>query len=217
MAQEPRLDIIRAALGDPSRARMLCELMDGQAYTSKELAAAAGVSPQTASVHLDRLAHNGLTSSLRSGRHHYHRICGRKVAHALETLAGLLPTDHLHRTGLRRARQPDALIARCCYDHIAGRLGVLIAQRWLDNGTLRREGGGAVVTPGGIETLRRLGLRAASLDRGRPPRVSICLDWSERRMHLSGPLGVLLLRHAFSDGWLERRHGSRTLLVTTRG
>lgn len=69
MAIEPRLDIIGAALADPSRCRILCELMDGRAFTNKELACAADISPQTTSAHLKQLEMAGLTSSLRSGRH----------------------------------------------------------------------------------------------------------------------------------------------------
>ena len=89
MAIEPRLDIIGAALADPSRSRILCELMDGRAFTNKELACAADVSPQTASAHLKQLEMAGLTSSLRSGRHVYHRIAGADVAQVLEGLASL--------------------------------------------------------------------------------------------------------------------------------
>ena len=95
MTIEPRLDIIGAALADPSRSRILCEMMDGRAFTNKELACAANVSPQTASAHLKQLEQAGLTASLRSGRHVYHRIANAEVAAILEGLAQLSPTEHL--------------------------------------------------------------------------------------------------------------------------
>ena len=46
---------IAAAVGEPARARMLYCLVDGRARTSTELAVVAGVTPSTASVHLQRL------------------------------------------------------------------------------------------------------------------------------------------------------------------
>ena len=46
---------IAAAIGEPARARILYCLVDGHARTSTELSVVAGVSPPTASVHLNRL------------------------------------------------------------------------------------------------------------------------------------------------------------------
>ena len=46
---------IAPAIGEPARARMLYCLVDGRARTSTELAIVAGVTPSTASVHLQRL------------------------------------------------------------------------------------------------------------------------------------------------------------------
>jgi DNA-binding transcriptional ArsR family regulator len=45
-----------ALVGDPARANMLAALMDGRALTAKELAQAAGITPQTASGHLGRFS-----------------------------------------------------------------------------------------------------------------------------------------------------------------
>jgi DNA-binding transcriptional ArsR family regulator len=49
-----------ALVGDPARANMLAALMDGRALTAKELADAAGITPQTASGHLAQLTQAGL-------------------------------------------------------------------------------------------------------------------------------------------------------------
>jgi len=53
---------VAALAGDPARAGMLHALMDGRALTASELARVAGVTPQTASGHLARLATVGLLS-----------------------------------------------------------------------------------------------------------------------------------------------------------
>ena len=51
---------IGALVGDPARANMLEALMDRRALTAKELAARAGIAPQTASGHLAKLIAGGL-------------------------------------------------------------------------------------------------------------------------------------------------------------
>jgi DNA-binding transcriptional ArsR family regulator len=59
---------------------MLQALMDGRALTAGELAAAAGVTPQTASGHLGQLTAAGLLSVMQQGRHRYHRLAAPQVA-----------------------------------------------------------------------------------------------------------------------------------------
>ena len=83
MNLEPRIDLVASALADPTRARILCTLMDGRAYTTKELACAAGVTSQTASFHLQLLADRDFIACRKSGRCSYHRIEDPQVAHHL--------------------------------------------------------------------------------------------------------------------------------------
>src|SRR5690349_17925587 len=54
-ASDPFFAEPAALIGDPARANILAALMDGRALTAKELAYAAGVTPQTTSGHLARL------------------------------------------------------------------------------------------------------------------------------------------------------------------
>lgn len=213
MAIEPRLDIIGAALADPSRSRILCELMDGRAFTNKELACAANVSPQTASVHLKQLELAGLTSSLRSGRHVYHRVASADIAEVLERLATLSPTDHLARPGQIAT---DTQRARSCYNHIAGRLGVLMTERLvaIDVLTLRDD---AITFGSRYQAfVDDIGIEVLPVSSGKPP-AKLCLDWTERRHHISGPLATAFMQKALAVKWLERRTGSRALTVTSDG
>jgi DNA-binding transcriptional ArsR family regulator len=62
---------IAAAVGEPARARMLYCLVDSRAQTSTELAVVAGVTPATASVHLQRLKTQRLVKVLAQGKHRY--------------------------------------------------------------------------------------------------------------------------------------------------
>lgn len=213
MTIEPRLDIIGAALADPSRSRILCELMDGRAFTNKELACAAGVSPQTASAHLTQLEMAGLTSSLRSGRHVYHRIVRAEVAEALEGLARLSPTDHLSRTGQASA---DTLRARSCYNHIAGRLGVLMTGRLVAVDVLKIRGEAVFAGCRYQAFLDDIEVEGPPIAAGKPP-AKLCLDWTERQHHISGPLATAILQRSLEQNWLKRRTGSRVLSITADG
>src|ERR1700743_1539461 len=71
---------IGAAIGDASRARMLCCLMDGHARTATELAIIAEIGPSTASVHLGRLAEEKLVRVIRQGKHRYYILNGPDVS-----------------------------------------------------------------------------------------------------------------------------------------
>lgn len=213
MTIEPRLDILGAALADPSRSRILCELMDGRAFTNKELACAADVSPQTASAHLKQLELAGLTSSLRSGRHVYHRIANAEVAEVLEGLARLSSIDHLSHIGRHAANTQRA---RSCYNHIAGRLGVLMTGRLvaLDVLSIRND----ALFPGlrYRAFLDGVGIVVPVTGAGKPP-AKLCLDWTERRNHISGPLATAILQELLEECWLERQVGSRALTITGKG
>ena len=77
---------IAAAIGEPARARMLYCLIDGRARTSTELAVVAGVTPSTASVHLQRLTSRQLVKVVAQGKHRYYTIDRPEVATALEAL-----------------------------------------------------------------------------------------------------------------------------------
>ena len=213
MSIEPRLDVIGAGLADPSRSRILCELMDGRAFTNKELACAANISPQTATAHLKKLEMAGLTASLRSGRNIYHRIANAEVARALEGLATLSPTDRLSRHSRASA---DTRRARSCYNHLAGRLGVLMAERLVDLDTVSLRDGAAAPGPRFQALVRELGIAVAPARRGAPV-VSLCLDWTERRHHVSGPFATAILQKSLEENWLLRRTGSRALTVTDAG
>lgn len=210
---EPRLDILGAALADQSRSRILCELMDGRAFTNKELACAANVTAQTASAHLKHLESAGLTHSLRSGRNVYHRIANANVASVLEALANLSPSGHLHRVKNRSAPEADAMIARSCYDHIAGKLGVLLTDRLFEMNVLRLESEAVLLGPEGPSFFRKMEIDVLQL--ARPQKL--CLDWTERRHHLSGTLATKIMEHAFRLKWLERRTGTRALKITAQG
>jgi DNA-binding transcriptional ArsR family regulator len=203
-----------ALIGDPARATMLAALLDGRALTAGELATAAGVTPQTASGHLARLGTAGLLAVERQGRHRYHRLASPAVARLLEGLmevSGAAPRPV--PTGPRERAMREA---RTCYDHLAGRLGVAIADSLAARGAIELEPDGGAVTPSGEAFLAGLGVAPAP---ARPGRLFCrpCLDWSERRPHVAGVLGAALCARCFELGWVRRRASSRTLEITPLG
>jgi hypothetical protein len=44
-----------------------------------------------------------------------------------------------------------------------------------------------------------------------------CLDWSERRNHIAGSIGALLLDKMISEDWLRRTKESRAIGITGKG
>ncbi|MGH8147123.1 MAG: ArsR/SmtB family transcription factor [Rhodanobacteraceae bacterium] len=209
---------IAGAIAEPARARMLCRLLDGHARTGTELAAVAGVSASTASVHLSKLQARRLVKAVAQGRHRYYSLANAHVATALEALtvvAGAPSKPFEPNT-------PDHLrAARTCYDHMAGALAValhdrLFALRWLSHAPAQGDAAYDVTRAGG-EALGKLGV---DIDVARAQRRRFacgCLDWSERRPHLAGALGAALLNVSLERKWIARDLDSRALTITRGG
>lgn len=216
---------IAAAIAEPARARMLCALMDGRAYTATELATVADTAASTASAHLSRLTELGLLSKVSQGRHRYFRLGNAQVAQVLESmmqLAGLQPKSVLSTT-------PASLrFARSCYDHLAGTVAVALLQHLLQLGWLAPAPGSDVLSASGqqpdyqLTALGKAGFSALGVDYQAKPQsrrryACGCLDWSERTAHLGGQLGALLLAFMLEKQWLRRMLGNRELQLTDLG
>ncbi len=201
-------------LGDATRARILMELMDGRAWTATELALAGGVSPSTASSHLARLTKAGLLLARHQGRHRYFRIASPDVALAIEGLTRLSAP-----VGTRVAGPGDPALrrARVCYDHLAGEAGVRLFRRLRETGLITGDEDSPRLSPDGDAWCRRTNIDVIALRAGRRPLCRACLDWSERRLHLSGALGAAILDRLLAHGAVRRERGSRALILSSRG
>jgi DNA-binding transcriptional ArsR family regulator len=214
---------IGALVGDPGRANMLAALIDGRALTAKELASQAGVTPQTASGHLARLLAAGLIRVEPQGRHRYHRLASAEVAAMLEVMMQVASSSEATtRAPLRTGPRDEAMrMARSCYDHMAGRLGVALADALVARGVVELDGDGGTVTPAGVKMLADFGVDAHAAAqapaKGRRPFCRPCLDWSERRPHLAGVLGAALLERSLDLHWVRRLDGTRALAITPKG
>lgn len=206
---------IAGAIGEPARARILYSLLDGHARTSTELAIVAEVTPSTASVHLNRLRDANLVTMAAQGKHRYYSLAGKNVANALEglsILAGVVPDKFVPNTPTRLRA------ARTCYDHIAGRLGVLLHNHFKASELISVEDGVAYdITPKGARQFSILGIDVLELRSARRKFAYPCLDWSERQPHIGGALGAALLKTMLKLRWVAQDLDSRSLRVTGRG
>ncbi len=204
-------------IADPARAAMLTALVDGRALPAGELAYRAGVTPQTASSHLARLIDGGLLMVEREGRHRHYRLAGTHVAQALEQLAAIVPPEPVRRKALT-AEARELRFARCCYDHLAGWLGVAVTDALQQRVFLIAGPDKAFdVTPAGVSWFGELGIDLAALKPTRRGLARACLDWTERNHHLAGPLGAAFLRALCDAGWLRRSRASRQIELTRKG
>jgi len=202
------------ALAAPARSVMVGLLMDGTARPAGELARAAGVGAPAASEHLAVLVDAGLVVSRAQGRHRYYALAGPHVADALEALGALAAPAPV--SGYRRSREAERLAgARFCYDHLAGRLGVGLAEAWVGAGWLA-DAEVLLLTDAGADGLRRLGVDVDGAVAARRPTTRACLDWTERRVHLAGALGAAVGARFVDAGWVARS-GGRGLRLTGSG
>jgi DNA-binding transcriptional ArsR family regulator len=222
MASNATFARVAALAGDPARAGMLHALMDGRALTASELAGVAGITAQTASSHLARMTDAGLLTVEKQGRHRYHRLASPDVARMMETIMQVASTLEPPRKISVGPRDVALRAARTCYDHLAGRLGVALADALVAGGQVELAKDGGLMTDAGVALLRQLGIdvdpmvRRSTSARGRV-LCRPCLDWSERRPHLAGAVGAALCSLSLANGWIRRIDGTRAVAVTPKG
>lgn len=210
-----RIAGLAAALADSTRATTVAALLSGTAHTSGELARVCGVAASTMSGHLGKLVDAGIVRVEPAGRHRHYRIASREVADLLERMDSLdLPETDPPR---RPAPRHGLSVARSCYDHIAGRLGVdlhdaFVERRWIEIDDVTPH-----LTDSGTRFVTDLGIDVDRLRTLKRPMLRLDLDWTERRDHLAGSVAAALMTAAIDRRWLTRRRDRRQLTVTETG
>ena len=223
MAIASRFAEIAALSGDPARANMLHALMDGQALTATVLARVAGVSPQTASGHLNKMIAGGLVSAERQGRFRYHRLANPAVARMLESIMQVAAQfDPGHSRFALDPKDAAMRRARTCYDHFAGRLGVAMTDSLVGRGFVEITEDAGVLTEVGVDFLGTVGVEVELVLSGQKTKSGralcrTCFDWSEHRFHLGGAVGAAICSRGMTQGWTRRLAGTRALLITPKG
>ena len=203
---------VASAIADKTRAKMLCLLMDGRAYTATELTTVADIAPSTASVHLTKLVDSGLIKRLKQGRFHYFCLADQHVSRALEMLMNLSQRSEIKN--IKSSTPAHLKCARTCYQHMAGEVAVqlrhfFLQQKWLTGSDIY------LLTPEGENNFQQLGIDISALKSAAVVRD--CLDWSERKPHFAGPLANQLLLLFEHKDWLYRYPQSRQLFWTEKG
>jgi DNA-binding transcriptional ArsR family regulator len=224
------LAAIGAALAEPARAKILLALVDGRSLAASHLAAEAGVAPPTASHHLSRLCDVRLIAATTRGRHRYYALANQRVAELIEAAARVAPPQPI--TSLRQGSRAHAVrYARRCYDHLAGRLGIALADGLSGHGlaVVSETSGSSVgvhagpgedgpealffgITEQGARAFSRLGIEATEGEVARG-----CLDWTEQRHHIAGPLGRKLMARLLDLDWARLDPRSRAVRLTDAG
>jgi DNA-binding transcriptional ArsR family regulator len=218
---DANIAIPAALIADPARSAILMALMDGRAHPAGTLAYAANLSPQAASNHLAKLLDGGMVLVETEGRHRYYRLARPEVAAVLEALLSVAPPIR----SPEEPRSPEARrlrAARSCYDHLAGQLGVAIATAMEARGLLSVPANAPAgklygLTEAGRKWFADLRIAIPATGQSHRPAARRCLDWTERRHHLAGPLGTVLLARTVELGWVVCNPGSRTVTVTPAG
>ena len=156
----------------------------------------------------------------RQGRHRYYRLSSPEVADAIEALL-VLTAQPKPRGSARTTHTVTAgslAHARTCYAHLAGWLGVQIAEELERRGLLRVSGPKHyTVTAPGRAWFQSLGLEIPEDSRALNKLARRCLDWTERRHHVAGPLGCALYKRMVELRWVVPIRDSRAVRVRLEG
>jgi DNA-binding transcriptional ArsR family regulator len=208
---------VAALVGDTARATMLAALMGGQALTASELAVRARISRPTASGHLGKLVGARLLIVTQKRRNRYYRIASPLVARMLESIKAVAAIEVPRRHQPRSIADDQLRFARTCYDHLAGYLGVAIADALVAKAHVVLTDDGGEVTASGTHFLSAFGAVLEPKSGSRRIFCRPCLDWSERRFHVAGHVGAEIQRCCLQRGWLRQDRDTRIVHVTPAG
>lgn len=201
-------------LADPLRLRVIERLARSGPATVSELAAELGAGIPQLSNHLRRLREAELVRALRTGRHAVYELADPTLGEILKAL------DRVTGSPAQEAppKPSPFVVARTCYDHLAGQLGVALFQTLVSRRALRSAKDGTVeLGPQADVLLSRLGVdpHHAAADRRR--FAYACFDSTEHQPHLGGALGAQLARELAARRWIELQPGSRVVRLTRAG
>jgi DNA-binding transcriptional ArsR family regulator len=201
-------------IADPGRAAMLTALLSGGSLPAGELARIAGVSAQSASMHLGQLVDGGLLKVSQQGRHRYYSIARPEVAHAVESLGVISTVEPYKPSGADRT----LCYARTCYDHLAGELSIQLMSALQRKGFLVPQGQQDYeLTSSGEAFLKAWRIDIDALRRSRRSFARRCRDWTERQDHLAGAVGAAICAKLLEFRWITRDKHSRAVHLSLAG
>lgn len=206
---------IAGLIGEPARAKMLWNLLDGRAYTASELAMAADISGTSASNHLTKLLSADLLKVEKQGRHRYFSFAKPEIAYVVESLATL--SGQSTKKSIKEDEPQGIKYCRSCYDHLAGYVGVKITEALEKKKAIRKNDNAYLITNAGWQLLTEFDIDKDEIINNRRAITRQCLDWSERRPHIAGQIGAMLLSNMMEREWFKKVRFSRELIITSKG
>jgi hypothetical protein len=162
------------------------------------------------------LVNAGLLTSKKQGRHKYYRFANERVAEAIENIAGLLPPSSFSKS-INHPGLTGIKYARTCYDHLAGKMGVLLTRSLVQHKFLSAYDDRYEVSTAGTKLFESIGIDIIATQKQNRKFAYPCLDWSERSPHLGGALGAALLRSLLEKDWIRKINYSREIMITSKG
>jgi DNA-binding transcriptional ArsR family regulator len=216
MSFRPGLANLASVIADTGREAILVALADGRALPAGELAEIAGISPQSASRHLQKMVEGRLLEVWAQGRFRYYRIASEEIAALLEAMSAIASHNETTLGCARSSRLPRSLCeARRCYNHLAGRLGVDLVQAFVRRRYVSPSPNGRDmrITASGQQWLMQIGV--APLDQA---AFRLCMDGTERRPHFAGPVATALLGYLEAQKFvIPDQSERRALRITVAG
>lgn len=207
---------VTSLLCEPSRAKILWNLLDGRAYTASELALASDLSPSSVSNHLSKLLKGAIVKVDVQGRHRYFSFANADVAYVIESLANLA-NEAPSTNADKKPVKSGVNYCRTCYDHLAGYVGVTLTDTMVEKGFFIPSKNVYLVSEKGWDWFSLLDISEHNFIKSRRPLTRQCLDWSERRPHLAGHLGAVFLEKMLKNDWFKKVKFSREVIVTSKG
>ncbi|MCL4341850.1 MAG: metalloregulator ArsR/SmtB family transcription factor, partial [Candidatus Thermoplasmatota archaeon] len=215
-----RLSNISKALSHPERSQIV-ELLSADHCNVTEIVRKTGISQPKVSGHLSNLQSVGMVESVRSGKEIIYSIVPETLENLsawIDSLAGRKSKENYTEHEDHYLVQTDFSFARCCYDHLAGKMGVWLLKELLRRSWLKVENSEKPtykITDAGIEGLHNIGVKIPLEKKNGRMFAYGCRDVSERKLHLGGSLGYAIFKDLVSKGILTKSEGTRILTVNS--
>lgn len=204
----PNLTETIQAIGDPTRLELLTVMIDNRYYTVTELSKRTHVSLSTTSYHLKKLSNMEWIDTYRQGKNVYYGLINNYIADIIELLMTISAPKKVNSYN-QKIEYLEIKRARTCYSHLAGELGVGLLDYMIENRYLERKNHDVSVTENGKFFFRGIGIENAELLNSK-----LCMDWSERRFHLAGELGLKICAAFLRQGWIVNSTKNRSVILS---
>jgi len=210
---------ITSAIADPVRLSVMIYLIRGQA-TYAELQQHLDISQSNLSNHLAVLCKANLIRKISRGRRNSYEIASPDAAQLIELLQNLQRSAPNPKSPVKKIA-----LARTCYDHLAGKLGVSIFNSLVDQEAIIYE---PIADPvyfskditlgiNADKTFKAFGVDLSSLTSNHRKYAYACLDWTEKKPHLAGALGAAIYHGMSEQKWIARHEEKRVITITDSG